>query len=381
MRVGIVAGEASGDFLAAHLIHALRRHCPELEFTGIAGPLMQAAGVESLFPLERLAVHGYAGVLARLPELLRIRKSITAHFLSDRPHLYIGVDAPDFNLGVAAKLRAAGIQTIQYVAPTIWAWRSNRVHRIRRAVSHVLAVFPFETAVYQQAGIPVTYVGHPMADLFALEPDKAAARRGLGLSEGDVVVALLPGSRRSELLHHAELFMDAAHAVERRLPGVRFIAPCATRETRLRFLAALQDHSHARLPVHVLDGQAGEALVAADGALVASGTATLEAVLAKCPMVITYRVGRLSYRILKQKIRLPYIGLPNIIAGEFIVPELLQEEATAENLAQALVNIMRDDQVRPRVVARFREIHRSIRQNSAERVAQAVLPYLAGAVH
>ena len=378
MRIGIIAGEASGDLLGAHLMAALQTRFSSLEFIGIAGPRMQARGAKTLFPMERLAVRGYVEVLKHYREIRNIQRDIIAAFQKDPPDLFIGIDAPDFNLGVEEALKAVGITTIHYVSPSIWAWRRERMQRIKRAVSRVLTIFPFEEKIYLDAGVPVSYVGHMLADEIPLEIDRAAARRALNIEADTPVIALLPGSRASELDYHAELFAATAHEIGKTLPSACFVVPFATLATQQQFEAAIKKTGAGQLRIMCLQGASQQALAAADIALIKSGTSTLEAALMKCPMVITYRVSAVSAWLMRRKGRgyLPYIGLPNILAGEFIVPELLQEDATPENLAQALLNSYRDEHLRAKLKERFLTIHQSLRQNSAERIGDALAHYL-----
>ena len=378
MRIGIIAGEASGDLLGAHLMAALQTRFSSLEFIGIAGPRMQARGAKTLFPMERLAVRGYVEVLKHYREIRNIQRDIIAAFQKDPPDLFIGIDAPDFNLGVEEALKAVGITTIHYVSPSIWAWRRERIQRIKRAVSRVLTIFPFEEKIYLDAGVPVSYVGHMLADEIPLEIDRAAARRALNIEADTPVIALLPGSRASELDYHAELFAATAHEIGKTLPSACFVVPFATLATQQQFEAAIKKTGAGQLRIMCLQAASQQALAAADIALIKSGTSTLEAALMKCPMVITYRVSAVSAWLMRRKGRgyLPYIGLPNILAGEFIVPELLQEDATPENLAQALLNGYRDEPLRAKLKERFLTIHQSLRQNSAERIGDALAHYL-----
>lgn len=376
-RVAIVAGETSGDMLGAALVSAVRKRFPDTQFYGIAGPRMIAAGARTLVPMEKLSVRGYVEALRSLPELLRIRSSLAAQFLEDRPDLFIGVDAPDFNLGLETRLKRAGIPTVQYVSPSIWAWRPGRLKAIGRAVDRVLAVFPFEAPIYEKAGIAVTYVGHPLADQIPLVPDREEARSQLRLGHAATAVALLPGSRRGELEAHADLFIDTARRLADRRPGTRFFVPLATRETRDYFESRLYARDARELDLTILFGHARLALQAADCALVASGTATLEGALARCPMVIAYKVPSLTYRLMMRKALLPWVGLPNILAGEFIVPELLQENATPENLEQAVANWLDHRVARKRLLQRYEAIHAQLRCGNDERVAQALAPWLA----
>ena len=376
MRIAIVAGESSGDLLGSQLIRALQPHCPGLEFVGIAGPRMQGVGAVSWYPMETLAVRGYVEVLRHFREIVGVRNRLVERLLADPPDLFIGIDAPDFNLSVETRLRRRGIPTIHYVSPSIWAWRLERIEKIRAAAAKVLTLFPFEAPIYENAGIPVEYVGHPLADAIPEVPDRAAARAQIRLSNAGHVIALLPGSRQSELDYHAELFIEAARQIAQTLPGTHFVVPLATRETRTQFEDALYRRTAAQLPMTILFGHTDWALAAADAAIVASGTATLEAALLKCPMVITYRVSRITAQLVKRKLYLPYAGLPNVLAGEFIVPELMQDDATPRNLAQALVNLLRHDRVRKSLEARFLELHQSLKQNNSQRLAEAILPFL-----
>ena len=370
--LGVVAGEASGDLLGAHFIAALKQNHPHLRAAGIAGPRMVEAGVEAIYPSEKLAVNGYVEVLRHLPELLWIRSRITRHFLRERPRAFVGIDAPDFNFTLEAKLKQAGIPTVHFVSPSIWAWRPERIHRIRQAVSHMLVVFPFEEKIYRDAGIPVTYVGHPLADVIPLEPDTDAARTALGLASGPVI-ALLPGSRLSEVARHARLMLDAAVRIRQRHPDAQFVLPAASEGAAGLVGQAMRGLD---LPLHLLDGQSHTALAACDVALVASGTATLEAALFKKPMVITYRVPALTAYLMRKKALLPWIGLPNILARDFMVPERVQEAATAENLANDALAWLDDAARRAAAIETFRTLHLGLRQNASARIAEALEPYL-----
>ncbi|HUL96064.1 MAG TPA: lipid-A-disaccharide synthase [Usitatibacter sp.] len=379
MRVAIVAGEASGDLLGAALIRAVRARFPDAQFYGIAGPRMLAEGAATLHPMEKLSVRGIVEVVKHLRELWSIRRSLIQRFIADKPDLFIGIDAPDFNLPLETRLKSHGIRTVHYVSPSIWAWRPERIHGIARAVDRMLVLFPFEEPLYEKAGIPVTFVGHPLADAMPLSPDRAEARAQLRLPASSVAVALLPGSRVGELEMHADLFIRTAQQLAAQRPEVRFFVPLATRETRDYFEQRQYALEARELPITILFGHAHLALHAADGALVASGTATLEAALARCPMVITYRVNPLTYWIVKRKALLPYAGLPNILAGEFIVPELLQDDATPANLAQALGNWLDNKAARERLRRRFALMHETLAQGHEARVADALAPYLGGA--
>jgi lipid-A-disaccharide synthase len=372
----MVAGEASGDQLGAHLIAALKARRPALRFAGIGGPRMAAQGFDVHVPMDQLAVRGYTEALRHYRRITRIRRQLGDALLAERPGLFIGVDASDFNLALERRLKDAGIPSVHYVSPSVWAWRGWRVHRVARSATHLLAMFPFEPAMYQRAGIPVTYVGHPLADVIPLQVDKPAARAQLRLPSRKLIVALLPGSRLSELEYMAAAFVLAAHRLRQDVPETHFVCPMASRQTRDLFEATVRAHQRTDLPLTLLFGHSHEALAAADIALVASGTATLEAALFKTPMVITYRQSPLSWALQRQMMYLPYVGMPNILAGEALVPELLQGRATPAALAAALLNLLRDTVAQRRQMDRFREFHVLLRQNTAEKAADAVLRVL-----
>jgi lipid-A-disaccharide synthase len=371
--LGVVAGEASGDLLGAHFVRALKQTHPNLRAAGIAGPRLVDTGVEALYPSEKLAVNGYVEVLRHLPELLWIRSRITRHFLRERPRVFVGIDAPDFNFTLEAKLKHAGIPTVHFVSPSLWAWRPERIHRIGQAVSHMLVVFPFEEQIYRDAGIPVTYVGHPLADVIPLEPDTTAARAALGLAPGPVI-ALLPGSRHSEVSRHARLMLDAAALILRQHPDAQFVLPAASEAAARQVRQASQGLA---LPLRILAGQSHTALAACDVALVASGTATLEAALFKKPMVITYRVPALTAYLMRKKALQPWIGLPNVLARDFVVPERVQEAATPRALADDALAWLDDAPRRLELKETFRTMHLSLRQHASARIAEALQPYLA----
>lgn len=372
----MVAGEASGDLLASHLILALKRLLPDAIFYGIGGPKMEAAGFQAVFPSEKLSVHGYVEALRHYREISGIRDKLRRQLLADKPDVFIGVDAPDFNLDLERQLKNAGIPAIHYVSPSIWAWRGKRIDKIKRSVTHMLALFPFEPAIYQQHGVPCTYVGHPLADVLPMAGGRKAARERLQMSEGALVFALLPGSRQSELRNMAGTFIETARLLLARFPDCRFLVPCATRETRDLFEAALWQAQAQDLPIARLFGHAHDAMMAADGVLVASGTASLEVALCGRPMVIAYRMAPLSYRIMRRMAYLPYHGLPNILAGRFVVPEFIQDDATPENLAQALGNLVADRGTVERLEKHFGRMQQQLRQGSADQAAAAILPYL-----
>jgi lipid-A-disaccharide synthase len=377
VTIGIVAGEASGDALAATLIAAVRARRPDIRFAGIAGPRMEAAGCDVWVPLEKLAVRGFAEVIAHLPELLRIRRELRRRFVRARVPLFIGVDSPDFNLGLARKLKRSGMRTMHFVSPSVWAWRAERLATIGRAVDRMLVLFPFEPPLYERAGVPVTYVGHPLAAEMA-EPGTRRATRGLlKIRAATPVFALLPGSRLSEIELHAPLVLEAAGRIAAARPDAEFLVPLISRATREAFEMAIYRGNHTALPLTLLYGHATDALRAADVALVASGTATLEAALARCPHVIFYRVSSLTARIVARKLLLPYVGLPNVLAGRFVVPELLQTDATPGNLAQAALNLFDDTLVRRRLEALFGEFGEALRADTGQLAAEALLTELA----
>lgn len=376
-RIAIVAGEASGDALAGHLIAALKERLPQVSFFGIGGPKMIAQGFDSWWAMENLSVMGYLEVLKRYRKIAAIRRQLKARLLESPPDIFIGVDAPDFNLGLEMALKARGIISIHYVSPSIWAWRGNRIHKIAKAVNRVLALFPMEPPLYEKQGIPVTYVGHPMADQIPLHTDKKEARALLNLLQLESpIYAMLPGSRQSELDRMADTFIQTAKIIHAQQPEARFLVPLATRETRLLFETALYRNEAIHLPFRLLFGHARDAMGAADTILVTSGTATLEAALIKRPMVVTYKVGATTYRLVKGRTYLPYVALPNILAGRFLVPELLQDDATPENLAQALLNLVADKRIASFLEEAFTEIHLQLKQNSAEKAAAAVIECL-----
>jgi lipid-A-disaccharide synthase len=376
LRVGMVAGEASGDLLAAHLIAALKARRRSMLFAGIGGPRMIAQGFESHYPMEKLSVRGYAEVLRNYSEIMGIRRRLAKEMIEERPELFIGVDSGDFNLGLERRLKEAGIPTIHYVSPSIWAWRGWRIKKIARAVNRILVMFPFEEPLYQKAGIPVTYVGHPLADVIPQQPKKEEARAQLRLPANKLIIALLPGSRRSELHYMASAFVLAAHRFRQEVHDVHFVCPTVTRATRDMFERAVHQHQRTDLPLTLLFGHSHEALAAADMALVASGTATLETALFKTPMVIAYRQSPITWTLMRSMLYLPYVGMPNILAGERLVPELLQDDATPAALAAALLALWRDKAARERQIARFHDFHHLLRQNTAEKAAEAVLGVL-----
>ena len=380
MRIAMVAGEASGDLLASHLMRALKQHIPHAQFVGIGGPKMEAEGFESWWPAETLAVNGYVDALKRYRELSGIRKTLLKRLKDEKrgskPDLFIGVDAPDFNLWLEEKLRNAGVPTVHYVSPSIWAWRGGRVLKVKRAADCVLCLFPFEPALYAKHGVNAHFVGHPLADEFPLHADRDAARELLNIPLGAKVVAMLPGSRNGEVGRMADSFVGTARRLHEMDPALQFIVPLVTRETRTLFEQAIYRAEAHELPIRILFGHSQQAMTAADVVLVASGTATLEAALLKRPMVIAYRLANLSYRIMKRLAYLPYVGLPNILAGEFLVPEFIQDAVTPEALSAALEKWLLDRDACEQLAERFNTLHLELRQNHAERAARAILPLL-----
>jgi lipid-A-disaccharide synthase len=374
-RLGLVAGEASGDLLASLLLQGLKTRWPALQSMGIGGPRMQAQGFQAWWPSHKLSIFGYLDALLNLRELLAIRRQLGDRLIETRPEVFVGVDAPDFNFGLERRLREAGIKTVHFVCPSIWAWRPERVETIRRSADHVLCLFPFEPEILQAQGIGATYVGHPLADRIPLEPPRVTAREQLGLGAEDRVVALLPGSRRSEIQFIAPPLLRAAVLMLAQRPGLRFILPVAP---GMRPLVEQLCRQHAPgLALQLLEGQSHEALAACDLTLVASGTATLEAALFKRPMVIAYKLHWFNYWRMKGKALQPWVGLPNVLAREFLVPELLQDDCTAENLAREGLAWLGDPARCARVGERFLEQHLSLRCNTAQRAGDAIAQLLA----
>ena len=366
LRIALVAGEASGDILGAGLMRALKVQHPALEFIGVGGPLMQAEGLVSYFPMERLSVMGLVEVLGRLRELLARRKLLIQTLIEEKPDVFIGIDAPDFTLNIELKLRQAGIKTVHYVSPSVWAWRQKRVLKIREGCDLMLTLLPFEARFYEEKGVPVRFVGHTLADTIPLQSDREAARAQLGLGEGPLV-ALMPGSRGGEVGRLASVFFDAAERLQVLKPGVRFVLPCASPQRRTQIEALLEGRN---LPLTLLDGQSHLALAACDAVLIASGTATLEALLYKRPMVVAYRLAPLTFWILKRMVKSPYISLPNLLAQRLLVPELLQDDATPEALAQTLLPLIDGGEAQTRG---FDDIHRTLRRDASNQAADAVL--------
>lgn len=371
LKVALVAGEASGDILGAGLMQALRSQCPQVEFIGVGGPLMEAQGLQSYFPMERLAIMGLVEVLGRLPELLSRRKRLIATLKQQQPDVFIGIDAPDFNLTIELQLREAGIKTVHYVSPSVWAWRQKRVFKIRQGCDLMLTLLPFEAQFYQEHQVPVLFVGHPLADSIAMHNDSLPAREQLGLPADVQVVALLPGSRGGEVAKLGALFVETARYLLAEKPQLRFIIPAANPARREQLSAILAEAPN--LPIEILDGQSQTALQACDAVLIASGTATLEAMLFKKPMVVAYKLAPLSHWLLKKMVKSPYISLPNLLAAEMLVPEFIQDAATPEALGEAVLAQLRDGS---KQTQRFAELHESLRCDASQRAAQGVLQLL-----
>ncbi|OPB33619.1 lipid-A-disaccharide synthase [Pseudomonas fluorescens] len=366
LRIALVAGEASGDILGAGLMRALKAQHPAVEFIGVGGPLMQAEGLTSYFPMERLSVMGLVEVLGRLRELLARRKLLIKTLIEEKPDVFIGIDAPDFTLNIELKLRQAGIKTVHYVSPSVWAWRQKRVLKIREGCDLMLTLLPFEAQFYEEKGVPVRFVGHTLADAIPLQADRAAARAELGMPDGPLV-ALMPGSRGGEVGRLGALFFDAAERLQAQKPGIRFVLPCASPQRRAQIETLLEGRN---LPLTLLDGQSHLALAACDAVLIASGTATLEALLYKRPMVVAYRLAPLTFWILKRMVKSPYISLPNLLAQRLLVPELLQDDATPQALAQTLLPLIDGGEEQTRG---FDDIHRTLRRDASNQAADAVL--------
>lgn len=370
MRLAMVAGEASGDLLAALLLPALQQRWPGLQAAGIGGPAMAARGFEAWWPSERLAVHGYAEALRHYREISGIREALAARLLAAPPRAFVGVDAPDFNLGLEARLRERSIRTVHFVCPSVWAWRAGRVKKLARSCDHVLCLFPFEPALLREAGVAASYVGHPLADAIPPDASKSAARAALGLRGDAAVVALLPGSRRAEADLIAPPFLQAAAQMARRRAGLQFVLPAAP-GLRSRIEPLVAQHA-AGIDLALVDGRSHEALAACDVTLIASGTATLEAALFGRPMVIGYRMHALSWQIMKRMRLQPWVGLPNILCRDFVVPELLQHDCTPQALADAAFAWLDDDARVQRLASRFHALHHELRCDTAQRAGDAI---------
>lgn len=372
IALALVAGEVSGDMLAARLLAGLRPHLPNARFHGIGGPRMMEQGFVSDVPIETLTVRGLFEIIPRYREIKGIQNRLRDRLIEERPAAFIGADYPGFNLGLEEQLRASGIPTVHFIGPQIWAWRGGRIKKIQRAVSHMLVIFPFEEQIYKDAGVPVTYIGHPLAETIPLVPDVAGARAALGLAADARVVTVMPGSRMGELKYLAEPFVRAAGLLAKRDPGLSFVVPMAGEKQRAYFNEIVAQAGLQGIDLKIVDNS-HTAIAAADAVLVASGTATLEVALFKKPMVIAYKVMRASWEIMRHMAYQPWIGLPNVLAREFLVPELLQHAVSADTLADAVWKQLNDAAGRDRLAARFTEMHHSLLRNSAAVSAEAVL--------
>ncbi len=373
ITVAMVAGETSGDLLASRLLSGLRPHLPDATLHGIGGPKMAEYGFESFWPMDKLAVNGLFEVLAHYRELKGMQIALRDRLLREKPDVFIGVDAPDFNFGLETQLNQAGIPTVHFIGPSIWAWRGGRIEKIKRSGSHMLVVFPFEEAIYHQAGIPATYVGHPLAQVIPMVPDVAAARQALALPIDARVVAIMPGSRMSELKYNTVSFVGAAKLLAQRDPSLRFIAPMVGEKQRRLFMELITEAGLQDVQIQLIDGQSHTAMAAADAVLVASGTASLEVALYKKPMVIAYKMMGATYQIMRHLSYQPWIGLPNILAREFLVPELIQHAATPEALAEALWKQLDDVPHQIMLRERFTAMHHTLLRDTANESAQVVL--------
>lgn len=370
LTIAIVAGETSGDILGAGLIRSLRTHYPNIRFIGIAGPKMQAEGCEAWYQMDELSVMGIVEVLGKLRRILFIRKDITKKIQTLKPDLFIGIDAPDFNLSLEGKLKQSGIKTIHYVSPSVWAWKQKRVFKIKRNTDLILTFLPFEKAFYDKYQVPCRFIGHKMADDIALCPDKIGLREKLNIPLDAKVLSLLPGSRHAEVTLLSEPFLKAAQLIAIAIPNLHIVVPLANSKRRAEF-EEIKALIAPNLSVQLLDGQAREAMIASDAAILASGTVALECMLAKCPMVVGYKMKPFTFWLAKKLVKTPYVSLPNILAGKEIVPELLQDDCTAENIAQQIITIFNSDN--SSLKETFLSLHQQIRCNADEQAAQAVL--------
>ncbi|HCU05347.1 MAG TPA: lipid-A-disaccharide synthase [Coxiellaceae bacterium] len=375
LKIGIVAGEDSGDILGASFIQSLRKQYPDAQIEGIAGPRMVAAGCLALYPTERLSVMGLIEPIKRLPEILSIRKNIYQHFIQNPPDVFIGIDAPDFNLTLEKKLKQHGIKTVHYVSPSVWAWRRGRIRTIKKAVDLMLVLFPFEKAFYQRYDLPVKFVGHPLADEIPLEVDRVAIRKKLGLDSQAKVLAILPGSREMELERLVPPFLQTAQACLQQVPALQIVTVMANEQREKQFRILL-NRVAPRLSIRIYSGNSREIMAAADAVLLASGTASLEAMLCQCPMVVAYRIAPLSYFLARLLVHIKYFSLPNLIAGEKLVPEFLQKEVTAEHMAPILLDYLQNVEKTEALKQKFLALHQSLRCNASEQAVQVVLALL-----
>ncbi|RWR00442.1 lipid-A-disaccharide synthase [[Pantoea] beijingensis] len=372
LTIALVAGETSGDILGAGLIRALKEQHPDARFVGVAGPRMQAEGCDAWYEMEELAVMGIVEVLERLPRLLKIRRDLTRRFSKLKPDVFVGIDAPDFNITLEGRLKKRGIRTIHYVSPSVWAWRQKRVFKIAKATDLVLAFLPFEKAFYDRFNVPCRFIGHTMADTMPLHPDKQAARHALGINTQARCLALLPGSRGAEVEMLSADFLRTALLLRETWPTLEIVVPLVNAKRREQF-EAIKAEVAPDLVMHLLDGNAREAMIASDAALLASGTAALECMLAKCPMVVGYRMKPFTFWLAERLVKTDYVSLPNLLAGRELVKELLQDECQPEQLAAALKPLLSGGETRDALLATFEELHQQIRWNADEQAAGAVL--------
>jgi lipid-A-disaccharide synthase len=371
VTIAIIAGEASGDILGAGLIRSLRKRYPKARFVGIGGDEMIAEGFHSLVPMERLSVMGLVEVLGRIRELFSIRARLLDYFFTTPPDVVIGIDSPDFTLAIERRCREAGIPSVHYVSPSVWAWRQKRIFKIAKSVDLMLTLFPFEARFYEEHNVPVAFVGHPLADRIPMQPDTGAARKALGLNLDQPVLAVLPGSRGGEVERLGTLFLEASRWLQERRPDIQLVIPCVNRD-REKQVEGLVEALEVKLPVTLVRGRSREVMAASDVVLLASGTATLEAMLLKRPMVVGYRLSNLSYKLLSRLVKVPWVALPNLLAQKGLVPELLQDDATPEALGAAVLERMENTEEREQLQQAFTELHESLRQNADERAATAI---------
>lgn len=380
IKVGIVAGEVSGDILGAGLIQSIRKRYPNASFEGIGGDLMIEQGFKSHVPMERLSVMGLVEVLGRIFELIGIRRRLKNYFLKSRPDIFVGIDAPDFNIGLELALRKKGIKTGHYVSPSVWAWRQNRVFKIARAVDLMLTLFPFEAKFYKAHKIAVRFVGHPLADLIPISPDKKDARKALALDEKAQFVAILPGSRAGEISYIGESFIKTAQWLYERNPNLQFILPCVNDQRRSQIMTIISELGCSGLPIHLVDGKSRDVMAASDVVILASGTAALEAMLLKRPMVVAYRVSSITYYLMKRLLKVPFVSLPNLLAGKELVPELLQDQAQPELIGQKVLERL-DTNQGLQTQESFKTLHLELKLNASEQAADAVSELLEAATH
>ncbi|WP_372878298.1 lipid-A-disaccharide synthase [Spongiibacter marinus] len=372
LKIGLIAGEASGDILGADLIRAIRQRFPQAEFEGIGGPLMIAQGFHSICDMDRLSVMGFTEPLKRLPELLRIRRHLKRHLIAWQPDVVVGIDSPDFTLNVERSMRERGMRTVHYVSPSVWAWRQGRIKTIAKAVDHMLTLFPFEQRFYQEHGVPVSCVGHPLADQIPFDDQREASRQSLSIEGDNPVVALLPGSRAGEVSQLIPIFLETAQWLRRSLPNIEFIVPAANADRKRQILDAIAQQT-ADLPVRVVLGESRTVMAAADAVLMASGTTSLEALLLQRPMVVCYRFSKMSYALLSRLVKTPFFSLPNLLAQRALVPELLQDEVSAEVIGPLILEQLSNENHRETLLAEFRRIHQDLARNASERAASDIL--------